>query len=123
MEDNNPNRIEPVAQTFYGENAQVICGCVVLKIDGTTVVKQLPVDYDGLLAAAIKARYSSDRAEAITANYLEAIVNPGEPKSAEHITEYHVYQAWRTTAKAAVKESMGIDPVPNPEQTQIDPEE
>ena len=123
MEENNTKRIEPVAQTFYGDNAQVICGCVVLKIDETTVVRQLPVDYDGLLAAAIKARYSSDRAEAITANYLEAIVNPGEPKSAEHIAEYHDYQAWRTTAKAAVKEAMGIDPVPNPEPAQPDPEQ
>lgn len=102
-------------QTFQGENVKVICGCAVLKIDDTTVVHKLPVTYDSLLAAAIKSRYSSDRAEAITANYLEALADPDGEKSAEHIEEYREYQAWRTKAKEAAKEAMGIDPAPDAE--------
>lgn len=73
----------------------------------TTVYECESVDVHGrtsgdVISAIVNDRYSSDKVQAIMANYAEAHDSESEisaEKRAEHIEEYEAYQSWRKHAK------------------------
>lgn len=59
-------------------------------------------NYDVIVAAIVKDRYTEDRREAILANYEEAKDSESDltdAKRAEYIEEYKAFQEWRRKAK------------------------
>lgn len=63
--------------------------------------------YEELVSAIVTDRYSTDRREAIFANYEEAKDETSEltkEKRAEYLKEYSDFQAWRKHAKEIANE-------------------
>lgn len=97
-------------QELHGEHVKKVNDHAVVTVDDVVVVLEIPITYPQLLSAIVKRKYNSDRAEAVTANYLK--IGSGdlpEAKAAEYTAEYEAYQEWRTKAKGIAKEVMGIE--------------
>lgn len=65
--------------------------------------------YEELVSAIVTDRYSTDRREAIFANYEEAKDETSEltkEKRAEYIKEYSDFQVWRKRAKEVANEAL-----------------
>lgn len=65
--------------------------------------------YEELVSAIVTDRYSTDRREAIFANYEEAKDETSEltkEKRAEYMKEYSDFQAWRKRAKEVASEAL-----------------
>lgn len=65
--------------------------------------------YEELVSAIVTDRYSTDRREAIFANYEEAKDETSEltkEKLAEYMKEYSDFQAWRKRAKEVASEAL-----------------
>lgn len=98
-------------QTLYGSHVQKIGGCAVVSVDDEVVSLEMPITYPQLVAAIVKKRYSTDQAEAVTANYISIQSNASltDEKKTEYTTEYEAYQSWRNKAKEVAKEVMGVE--------------
>lgn len=71
--------------------------------DGGTLIKAPEASYEEFVAGLIRLKYTADAENAINANMILALSDPGHERTAEFKAEWEVFQLYREECKENAK--------------------